>query len=322
MEQDQFWALIQTLGSQPHDDDFERLTDELATHSPDDIIGFEDRLTGVLYALDTPAHAAAARARNDWFLYVRWAAVAAGRSTYEQCLTEPAKLRRFAKREAELLLPVASNAYERSTGLLWEYEGRVSYESGSNTTAWGQPEPSDRPEPSEWPEHAGPMPWLSLHSTVFLPDGWPAAYDHLVNHIGQAVIADPAWQTWWSAAGVPECHLSLQLWAGDGPGPTGTTVKVGRKRVEANSVQQPAPFTSTDPQELLPRAVNDVTGLLEVVRTHLGLSPLPPLNLPDLPADLPRGTERPETLAGTGASLLKAVAVGLLGRLRRRGSNP
>ncbi|GAA2657978.1 DUF4240 domain-containing protein [Paractinoplanes durhamensis] len=88
----------------------------LSTRAAATITTFEDRLTAALYALDTPAHAKAARARNDWFLYVRCATVAAGRDTYELVLTRPAELRRVARREAELLLTVAPTAYERSTG--------------------------------------------------------------------------------------------------------------------------------------------------------------------------------------------------------------
>jgi hypothetical protein len=119
----------------------------------------------LLHALDTPAHAAATRARNDWFLYVGRAAAADGRSVYEDVLAEPAKLRRFAHREADLLLPVARNAYERRTGMLWEHQPPVSYESGSNTAQWGDLDPFPQPsEPSEPLEPLEPLPWLSLPS--------------------------------------------------------------------------------------------------------------------------------------------------------------
>ena len=319
MQQDDFWQLVRSLGPDPGDADFERLTGELATRSPEDIIGFEDRLAALLYALDTPAHAAAARAHNDWFLYVRCAGVAAGRGTYEEILAQPAKLRRFASREAEHLLSVASGAYERSTGMLWEHQTPVSYESGSNTAAWGEPEPI----PDAAGEPPGPRSWLILRSVIFLPDGWPAAYDRVVDHVGQALAADPAWQAWWEAAGIPECHLWLYLQAEEMLGPPGTTVKVGRERVEATLSQQPAPFPSTEPAELLPRVVADVTSTLDAVRDRLGLPPLPPLSVPDLPADLPQGTQHPETFgelfAGVGArSILKALVFALIGRFRRR----
>jgi hypothetical protein len=235
---DDFWQLVRTLG--PRDDDFERLTDRLAALTADEIVGFEDRLAELLYALDTPAHAAAARARNDWFLYVRCAAVAAGRDTYAEVLTEPARLRRFARREAEFLLPVAANAYERSTGKLWEHESPVSYESGSNAAAWGEPEFAPH-EPGPDPD-----PWLTVHTTIFRPEGWPAAYEYLVHHVEWALIADPGWASWWSAAGIARCHLSLTFLTEDNL--TGTTVKVGRARVEAQAVRPdppPKPVTVT-----------------------------------------------------------------------------
>ncbi|MEU5554104.1 DUF4240 domain-containing protein [Micromonospora sp. NPDC047793] len=112
------------------------LAAELATLSVPDIQAFEDHLADLLHGLDTHAHARAARARGDWFLYVRCAAVASGRAAYEEALADPHKLRRSARREAEPLPFVASQAYERSTGLPWRHESPVSYESGSNLTGW------------------------------------------------------------------------------------------------------------------------------------------------------------------------------------------
>lgn len=216
MELDAFWDLIQSLPPRPREQDFARLTDELATRSPQDIAGFEDQLAALLYALDTEGHATAARARNDWFLYVRCAAVAAGPTVYRGVLADPARLRKLRHREAELLLTVARNAYERRTGMLWEHQPPVSYESGSNTAGWGYPAP------------------LS-----------PVA-----------------------AAGL-----------------------------------RPAPR----------------------LRHHLGLPPLPAMQFPDLPADLPDHTERSVTghqiLSDAGANvrlLLRAAADDLLGRFTHR----
>ncbi|GAA4595847.1 hypothetical protein BJY16_001812 [Actinoplanes octamycinicus] len=144
MEQDAFWRLIGTMGAEPDDEAIERLADELATRPASEIVAFADQLAFALHALDTRAHARAARARGDWFLYVRCAAVCAGRATYEQILAEPKKLRRFALRDAEPLLSVAPNAYERSAGAGWHHESPVSYESGSNIAGWGGPHEADR----------------------------------------------------------------------------------------------------------------------------------------------------------------------------------
>jgi hypothetical protein len=145
VDQDEFWRLIETMGNAPGDDDFERLSDLLAARTVADILGFEDVLAELLYALDTRPHARAARARGDWFLYVRCSAVAAGRSVYREVLEDPRKLRRFARREAELLLTVAPKAYERSTGRAWDHEPPLSYESGSNDAGWGGAADSGRP---------------------------------------------------------------------------------------------------------------------------------------------------------------------------------
>ncbi|MFI5496071.1 DUF4240 domain-containing protein [Actinoplanes sp. NPDC051859] len=135
MTRDEFWALV---GTRKSDDDFTALTADLAGRDPANITAFADHLAELLHALDTPAHAKAARAHNDWFLYVRCAALAAGQETYEQVLAHPAELRRFRRREAEHLLTVAPSAYEMRTGQHWAHETELSYESGSNLTAWGK----------------------------------------------------------------------------------------------------------------------------------------------------------------------------------------
>ncbi|WP_412742935.1 DUF4240 domain-containing protein [Krasilnikovia sp. MM14-A1004] len=140
MDQNAFWALIGMLGRNPDDDDFTRLTDLLATRSAEDITRFADLLAHALYALDTPAHVEAVRpliVGDDSFLYARCAAVAAGRRTYEKVAGKPESLERFADRDAELLLTVAPEAFERATGMLWDHETPVSYEMGSNHSARG-----------------------------------------------------------------------------------------------------------------------------------------------------------------------------------------
>ncbi|MEU7907248.1 DUF4240 domain-containing protein [Actinoplanes sp. NPDC049118] len=273
MTREEFWALI---GSRSGDDDFAALTDELATRDAATIIAFEDRLSEVLHALDTPAHAKAARVHSDWFLYVRCAAVAAGRETYEAILARPAELRRFRRREAELLLAVASSAYERGTGRLWEHETALSYESGTNP-AWGEPPSPPRPAPAadgarpdDWLHLPGPDDWLQLIA-VTLPGN---DYAHDVELIAYAVGRDPAWRAWWAESGIPGCELFL----GDPRVVGESVVLVGTGRVEARG------YASYGE---LPEAIADVTALFAVVRARLGLSEPPPM--PDLPDDLPPG---------------------------------
>ncbi|GGN10141.1 hypothetical protein FHR83_003268 [Actinoplanes campanulatus] len=141
MELAEFWKLIESMGPAPEDDEFKALTERLATRPVADIIAFEDHLAYLLHALDTQAHARAARARGDWFLYVRCRAVASGQAVYQAVLDDPKQLRRFAKWEAELLLSVASEAYERGTGSPWVHESPVSYETGSNGDGWSGSRP-------------------------------------------------------------------------------------------------------------------------------------------------------------------------------------
>ncbi|MEU8819020.1 DUF4240 domain-containing protein [Actinoplanes sp. NPDC048796] len=110
----------------------------LAERPEVDITGFEDRLAALLWALDTPAHFAAARPiGGDGFLHVRCAVVAAGRKAYERVARTPSALSGFVDGEAEVLLTVCRQAYERATGLLWEHESPLSYETGSNVAAGG-----------------------------------------------------------------------------------------------------------------------------------------------------------------------------------------
>ncbi len=255
MRLEEFWELI---GVRRADEDFAALTSDLAACDAATITAFEDRLTEALHALDTPAHAKAARARNDWFLYVRCAAVAAGRDTYELVLAHPATLRRFARREAELLLTVAPTAFERSTGRPWEHQTQLSYESGSNSQAWGGPAPCQETTPAA--EHADADTWLTV--------GTENLY---VAHLAHAIGEDPAWRAWWSASGIPRCELHLDV---DVDG--GTAVLVGTGLVKVHAVARGGG---------LPEAVADVTALLEAVRDRVGLGALPPM--PQMSADLP-----------------------------------
>jgi hypothetical protein len=154
MERGDFWLLIERNRRK-----LDRLVTELSGHGPEEIIAFEDHLTELLRTLDTPAHASAARARNDWFLAVRCAAVGAGRTTYGRVLADPKKLRKFARRELRDLLTVAPRAWELATGKEWDYASELSYESGMNFEAWGEPEdglgtPHDTADPD--PGHWGP----------------------------------------------------------------------------------------------------------------------------------------------------------------------
>ncbi|MEU4242746.1 DUF4240 domain-containing protein [Actinoplanes sp. NPDC026619] len=268
MELDEFWELI---GSRRTDDDFAALTDRLAERDAATITAFEDRLTELLYALDTPPHAKAARARGDWFLYVRCAAVAAGRDTYELVLEEPAKLRRFARREAELLLPVASTAYERSTGRPWDHETVLSYESGSNTEAWHGFPSLPQAAPAE------PVSWLTTQTS-----------NRYVARLAYVIGEDPAWGAWWSATGIAHCELQL---AADG---------LDAVLVEPDLVTARASAAA----DSAPEAATVVSALFGAVRDRLELPEPPPA--PDLSGD-PFGQLDAWTADGEPIGLLRAL---------------
>jgi hypothetical protein len=286
--EDEFWLLVKTLGRDADDDDFDRLVARLASRPVADITGFADRLATALWALDTPAHHAAAHtASGDVFLYIRCAVVAAGRRAYDRVLRKPATLRKFADNEAELLLTVAEQAYEQATGSLWEHETPVSYETGSNTAAWGHD--SATPPAVQPAEAAG---WLELALGTGV-QGVPQAYAILLHGAVEAVAADPAWERWWEPTGVPACELSLLLDGADSSPPE-ATVKKGRKRVQVHITRDPGPFRFDDPQALLTRATDDLRDLLDLARERLGLGSLPPLPALAVPADMPAELFRPD----------------------------
>ncbi|MFF5083717.1 DUF4240 domain-containing protein [Actinoplanes sp. NPDC000266] len=250
-----FWQLSETPGP-----DFGPVVDRLAQRPEADITGFAERLDALLAALDTPAHLAAAHTvSDDVFLYVRCAVVAAGQEAYEKVLQTPDRLTGFADDEAELLLTVAPRAYEQATGMLWEHD--------------------DDP--------AGPEPWLTLAFGDAVPGGVPRAYPDFLDEIVARVGADPAWRRWWAPAGLPSLELWLTL-----AEPPEVDVKKGRKRLRILLTRVPAPFPSDDAQALLTLAVDEMRGLLDMARDHLGLGPLPPLPAPEA-GDLPPESFQP-----------------------------
>jgi uncharacterized protein DUF4240 len=319
--EDEFWQLVKTLGRNADDDDFDRLVARLASRPEADITGFADRLAAALWALDTPAHhAAAGTASDDVFLYIRCAAVVGGRRTYDRVLRRPATLRKFADDEAELLLTVAERAYERATGSLWEHETPVSYETGGNAAAWGHD--------SAAPPAAEAAGWLELTLGTGMRDSPPRAYAMLLDGAVAAVAADPAWQRWWEPTGVPACRLSLLLDGGEFSPPE-ATVQKGRKRVQVNVTRDPGRFPVDDPPALLSRAADDLRDLLDRAGKRLGLGPLPPLPAPAVPADLPAELFRPgpDPLSMLPADLVERLMHGevldpedVVDQLRRRGA--
>jgi hypothetical protein len=259
-----FWDLIGGLGRDPAA--FDRLADQLSDHGAADIRDFADHLARALYALDTPAHYRAAEHSGD-FLGVRCAAVAAGAIAYEKVLHTPAELATFTAGEASLL-PVAERAYATSTRSSWKHQPPVSYETGSNTDAWGS--------------H-----WLHSHLGTTTPAGRaPQAYMIALQHITATLDADPAWQQWWRQSGVPECELGIVAEGKLDHLRPSADIRKAADQVRANFTCA-VPGVDRRPAELLPFAADEVTGMFEVIREAIGLPALPPVpRIPDLPTDV------------------------------------
>jgi Protein of unknown function (DUF4240) len=143
-----FWALIGLLdwAHTGHDEAVTApLVKALAASSKLQVRGFEERLAYNLYRLDTEAHAshigsesyvdAESHFSADWFLYVRCAAVANGKTFYEAALADPQHMPKDL--EFEALLGVSAAAWEAITGDDFEHETGCNRETFSNLAGWG-----------------------------------------------------------------------------------------------------------------------------------------------------------------------------------------
>jgi uncharacterized protein DUF4240 len=261
MDEQTFWDLVGTIGSEP--ENIDRLADELSDREAGDICDFADHLARALYALDTPAHYRAAAER---FLEARCAVVAAGASAFREVLHSPAALTGFANPHAARLLPVAERAYRTSTRGVWVHKPPVSYEAGSNASAWSA--------------H-----WLQPHMGTTEDGHAPRAYMIALQHVLVTLDGDGAWRDWWRQSGVRECELGVVAEGRLDHLRPSADIRKAPDRVRAN-------FTCTPPQyggrpaDLFPLAVDEVLGMFEVIREAIGLPALPPVPpLPDLPAD-------------------------------------
>jgi hypothetical protein len=133
---------------------------------------------------------------------------------------------------------------------------------------------------SAWDGH-----WLHPHMGTTTPDGRaPRAYLIALQHVMLTLDADRAWRTWWRGSGVPECELGIVAEGRlDHLRPSADISKI-RDQVRANFTCAP-PDSADRPADLFPPAVDEVTGIFEVIREAIGLPALPPVPpLPDLPA--------------------------------------
>ena len=154
MTETRFWTIIAMLNwAATGDDDavIAPAVNELAKDQIEEIHEFENILAQKLYALDTIAHAEQIGGRDayregeyfspDLFLYSRCVVVANGEELYTRVLENPAEFPEFL--EFESLLYIARQAYERKTGLDYDYVTKPSYETYSNVEGWQRSEPVD-----------------------------------------------------------------------------------------------------------------------------------------------------------------------------------
>jgi Protein of unknown function (DUF4240) len=143
---DDFWKLIEhidrdaLLMGEGYDDVALRpLIDALARLDKSELQSFQDLLAQALYDLDGRAYFDAssdAAGTDDSFLYVRCFVVAMGRDVYQRTLSDPAQMPNTIERWCEPLLYAARLAWKEQTQEDLDFDTKISFESGSNTSLW------------------------------------------------------------------------------------------------------------------------------------------------------------------------------------------
>ncbi|WP_020392873.1 DUF4240 domain-containing protein [Kribbella catacumbae] len=146
-----FWKVI---GSSPVrdaseiDSALERISRQLSAMTPTALTRFVERLRESLYRIDrrdlaeVPVMLAGGLKfpqTSDHFLYARCACILAGKEVYGDVLSSGVGFDRFVApfaQEAEGLLYLASEQYERATGSKMDVESDFSIESMSNLQGW------------------------------------------------------------------------------------------------------------------------------------------------------------------------------------------
>jgi len=141
--EEQFWQLIELFDwkQKKRDDIIQPAVTALSKMPISAIYLFEDFLSEKLFDIDTKEHAKAYMKQQtddyfsaDGFLYVRCAAVAEGKSYYENICKNPSEL--SADIDFEHILSVAAEAYKLKTGRDFDYSPLYNYETQSNTEKW------------------------------------------------------------------------------------------------------------------------------------------------------------------------------------------
>lgn len=189
MPEDEFWALIDTMGGRADENGLEALAEALSSRSKRDVRAFQERLAHVLFDLDRyalavrpvrfdddPDDAEPIPLSDDTFLYLRAGIVTQGRGVVAAVLARPELLDEGTWPECEDLLYVAEEIIED------DIETKVSYETGSNEAHW--PPQGARP-----PDEIGParccLAWVvdlsePIASSRHFPDG---RVEEFVSHL-------------------------------------------------------------------------------------------------------------------------------------------
>ncbi|MFD6464970.1 DUF4240 domain-containing protein [Streptomyces goshikiensis] len=146
-----FWNVIGSSSvrdASEIDSALERISQQLNAMAPDALVRFAERLREALFRIDrrvlaeVPVKLAAGLEfpqTSDHFLYARCACILAGEKIYGEIMRSGVGFERFVApfaQEAEGLLYLASEEYERQTGDRMRVESDFSIESMSNAQGW------------------------------------------------------------------------------------------------------------------------------------------------------------------------------------------
>jgi Protein of unknown function (DUF4240) len=145
----EFWTLIGVLGGSTARRAVNRLAKHLAKLGEPAVMGFANSLAAKVARLDTPElldmgrkMPGAMRLSDDTGLYLRFAIVAGGEERFHRAMANPDDAWRAGGGiDGERLGDVASEAFQILSGREVQLVTTINVETGSNRSAWGEPQP-------------------------------------------------------------------------------------------------------------------------------------------------------------------------------------
>ena len=145
LDEELFWKIIAFLDWRQEDDAdiLAPAIEKLVEYPIHYIYLFQDILSEKLYQLDTKNYALNigedSWAENkyfsvDNFLYARCCVIANGKKAFDTILNNPSEMPKDFTFEP--LLSLASEAYEKKTGKIFNYSGHFNFETYSNESGW------------------------------------------------------------------------------------------------------------------------------------------------------------------------------------------